>query len=52
MEQNMDFYQWIMGYILWETLLETEEEEENDQNDILNKPWVINTNIEIGQKTP
>lgn len=41
----MDIFQWIFGFILWETLLEEDKKDENDTYD-------ININIEIGQETP
>lgn len=41
----MDIFQWIFGFILWETLLEEYKKDENDTHN-------ININIEIGQETP
>ena len=48
----MDFFSWIVGYLVWETIEEIQKEKENEEINTLNEPWIINTNIEIGQKTP
>jgi hypothetical protein len=48
----MDFFSWIMGYLVWETIEEIHKEEESEEINILNEPWVIETDIEIRQKTP
>lgn len=48
----MDFITWIMGFILWESMLESKKEEETDENTPLWEPIVCNIDVKIGQKTP
>lgn len=48
----MDFITWIMGFILWESMIECQEEEEREQNEWKWEPMVCNIDVKIGQKTP
>lgn len=48
----MDFITWIMGFILWDTLLECKKEEETDQNTPHLEPISFTMNVKVGRKTP